>query len=107
MLLEKTEPQRHASRVQEEKISLINILTCLICTNKARHAHICPNCSKFYCEFCIKDWLANGDGCCPNCKWQISASSLVNCNKLSQDLSSALEALIQFEAPTESSCSSH
>lgn len=68
----------------------------MLCTSKARMAHICPNCSKFFCEECIKSWMDSGNQHCPHCKNHINSTTVVNCNKLSQDLSNALEALIQF-----------
>lgn len=37
-----------------------------------------------------------GNSYCLNCKGHINENNIVNCNKLSEDLSNALEALIQL-----------
>lgn len=96
MIIENPHVDLQRNRAHEEKLSIINILTCFICSNKAELAHICPHCSKFYCEVCIKQWLLSTEKCCPNCRRDIAENGLVNCHKLSHDLSSALEALIKF-----------
>jgi len=44
--------------ISEEYRCLVDILTCLVCKNLVQQAHICPNCSKFYCLECINRQLA-------------------------------------------------
>lgn len=44
--------------ISEEYRCLVDILTCLVCKKLVQQAHICPNCSKFYCLECIHRQLA-------------------------------------------------
>lgn len=53
-------------------------------------AHICPNCSKFYCLDCIIRQLAVEETCL-NCNKFLEVSMLVNCQKLCSELSETLE----------------
>lgn len=52
-------------------------------------AHICPNCSKFYCLDCIIRQLAVEESCL-NCNKFLEVSMLVNCQKLCSELSETL-----------------
>ena len=76
--------------VSEEYRCLVEILTCLVCKGLVTQAHICPNCSKFYCLPCIRRQLALEEKCL-HCSKQLSPAALSNCEDLCCDLRETLE----------------
>jgi hypothetical protein len=70
-----------SAAISEEYKCLVDILTCLVCKEMVSKAHICPNCSKFYCLDCIIRQLAVEESCL-NCNKFLEVSMLVNCQKL-------------------------
>lgn len=51
----------------DEKNSLVEEATCLICLNLASCPKYCQCCGKIFCEVCIENWLKKSNSC-PNCR---------------------------------------
>ena len=75
---------------REDYRCLIDILTCQVCKELVEHAHICPNCSKFYCYGCISEQLRIEESCL-NCTQPLQPSMLVNCQQLCNELKQTLQ----------------
>lgn len=78
-----------AATVSEEYRCLVEILTCLVCKGIVQQAHICPNCSKFYCLNCIHQQLAIEEKCL-NCNRFLDPQMLTNCQQLCSELTETL-----------------
>ena len=83
-----------AGTVSEEYRCLVEILTCPVCSDLVNEAHICPNCSKFYCLGCINRQLRIEEKCI-NCNCFLNVEMLSNCQKLCSDLTETLEKVKQ------------
>lgn len=92
--------------ISEQQRCLIEILTCLLCKQMVRKAHICPNCSKFYCLQCIIKQLALEESCL-NCNRYLEVSMLVNCQTLCSQLSDTLERVANRANSQQNSKNTH
>lgn len=80
---------------QTELASLDNFtdyFNCFICYEKVREPHMCPCCSKFGCETCLKTWLIEKKEECPFCRTLLHADQLIKCRFL-KDFSKIIDAL--------------
>jgi tripartite motif-containing protein 37 len=71
---------------------ITELLKCLICFKKVKEAVLCPHCSKFACELCLKKWVVERRAECPACRRPLALSQIIKCRFLS-DISSALNSL--------------
>lgn len=69
-----------------------DMLNCFICFKKVRDAVICPFCSKFSCEPCLKAWIGDKKQECPACRHQLSLNQIVKCRFLT-DFSKIIESI--------------
>lgn len=88
----------NAERVQSQPSEDLTIehvsdmLNCFICFKKVRDAVICPFCSKFSCELCLKAWIGEKKQECPACRHQLSLGQIVKCRFLT-DFSKIIESI--------------
>lgn len=72
--------------------SIVDMLNCFICLKKVKEAVICPHCSKFSCENCLKVWIGEKKQECPMCRHPLTMNQIVKCRFLS-DISKILESI--------------
>ncbi len=53
---------------------------------------MCPSCSGFACEGCLKKWLNEKKSECPVCRRDLESSQIIKCRFL-KDISSCLDTL--------------
>lgn len=83
----------HSSTTADLTIeSVSDMLNCFICFKKVRDAVICPYCSKFSCEPCLKAWIGEKKQECPACRHALTLSQIVKCRFLT-DFSKVLESI--------------
>lgn len=82
----------HNKARKDEKA--FEILSCMICSRKPNNAHMCPHCSKFSCEQCIKEWLEARRPECPACRKPLRSHELVNCSQLARELTEVSSSIV-------------
>lgn len=68
------------------------IMKCFICLNNVRDPVLCPSCSKFACESCLKNWIIDRKPECPVCRRPLGLSQYVKVRFLN-DLSRILDEI--------------
>ena len=67
-------------------------LKCFICFRRVKEPVMCPACSKFACEGCLKQWIIEEKSECPFCRSGLSLSQLVKC-RFVKDFSRVIDSL--------------
>jgi tripartite motif-containing protein 37 len=58
-----------------------------------KNSHMCPHCSKLFCENCIKNWVVTKKSECPNCFHSLRLTMIVNCSQLGKELEEAIHVM--------------
>ena len=92
-LLQKiSNPNNKNSSPNKSLDKFIDLLKCFICFTKVENPVMCPSCSGFACERCLKKWITEKKSECPVCRRDLDISQIVKCRFL-KDISNCLENL--------------
>lgn len=92
----------------------IDLLKCFICFTKVENPVMCPSCSGFACERCLKKWITEKKSECPVCRRDLNVNQIIKCRFL-KDISNCLENLKMdqisnfsiYDKESEDLCSEH
>lgn len=90
-----SEPSHHDHPHSNDELSIdavADMLNCFICLKKVKDAVICPYCSKFSCEGCLRAWIGEKKQECPMCRHSLSLNQIIKCRFLN-DVSKILESI--------------
>lgn len=82
------------TNISNQSLSLehfTELLKCFICFKRVKDAVICPFCSKFACEPCLKKWVVERRSECPACRRALGLGQIIKCRFLT-DISNALHS---------------
>lgn len=82
------------------------LMSCFICFSPVKEPVMCPSCSKFACETCLKNWIIDRKAECPACRTSLGLSQYVRIRFLN-DLSSILEKLTRNQSARAIANSNH
>lgn len=67
-------------------------LKCFICYRRVKEPVMCPTCSKFACEACLKKWIIEEKSECPFCRGPLCLSQLIKVRFI-KDFSKVIDSL--------------